>query len=295
MAGTVSTLTVKAGDPVTAGQVLATIDPADAQSEVDDAQTAVTDAEQRLADARAAAAAAASPTPSAGSTRAAPPGGTSRTNANSTSRASTGTDAVYTATVQLNNARLALLQARRKLAGCTITAPIAGTVLAVNGSVGATEDPGGTAFLTVGSVADTQVKAQFSEADVARVTVGQPATITVKNQAGTLTGKVSSVDPAGTASNNLVRYTVMIGFDQPPTGLLYGQSANVTVTTASADNVLYLPTSAVRDVHDGTGTVTVRAGGRGAPRTVRVGLRGDRYTEITSGLAEGEQVVIDNG
>jgi multidrug efflux pump subunit AcrA (membrane-fusion protein) len=165
----------------------------------------------------------------------------------------------------------------------------------LNGSVGATENPGSTAFVTVGSVADTQVKAQFSEADVARIAVGQAATITLKNSTGTLTGKVSSVDPAGTASNNLVRYSVMIGFDTAPANLLYGQSANVTVTTAAAAGVLYVPTSAVRDVHDGTGTVTVRTDGHDTARTVKIGLRGDQYTEVTSGVAEGEQVVIDNG
>jgi HlyD family secretion protein len=310
-AGTVTVLNVNAGDAVTAGQVLARIDPADAQSAVDDAQTNVTNAEQSLADAKAAASAAASPTPSAtnGHGSSQPSGGTGGgsggsgggTNSGSggsggkTQRASTGTDAIYSATVQLNNAKLALLQAQRKLAGCTITAPIAGTVLSVSGAVGATETPGGTAFISVGSVADTQVKAAFSEADVARVAVGQVATIKLPNQTATVTGKVSSVDPAGTASSNLVRYAVMIGFDQPPAALLYGSSANVTVTTASATNVLYVSTSAVRDVQDGAGTVTVRANGHDEPRTVRIGLRGDQYTEITSGLTEGEQVVITNG
>jgi len=308
-AGTVTVLNVKAGDAVTAGQVLAQIDPADAQSAVDDAQTNVTNAEQSLADAKTAASAAASPTPSAtsGHGSSQPSGSTgggsgdsgggsnSGSGGGNTQRASTGTDAIYSATVQLNNAKLALLQAQRKLAGCTITAPIAGTVLSVSGAVGATESPGGTAFISVGSVADTQVKAAFSEADVARIAVGQVATIKLPNQTGTVTGKVSSVDPAGTASSNLVRYAVMIGFDQPPTALLYGSSANVTVTTASATNVLYVSTSAVRDVQDGAGTVTVRANGHDEPRTVRIGLRGDQYTEITSGLTEGDLVVITNG
>lgn len=319
--GTVTVLNVKAGDTVTAGQVLAQIDPSDAQKSVDDAQSAVTDAEQSLADAQAAASAAASasaaaaanPTPSAsagrgGSGASGGTGGSGNSGSNSgggnsgggnsgggAQRASTGTDAIYSATVQLNNAKLALAQAQRKLAGTTITSPIAGTVLAVDGTVGGNENPGSTAFITVGSVADAQVKAEFSEADIAAVKVGQSATVTLPNQAGTVAGKVSSVDPAGTASGNLVRYAVMIGFDQPPASLLYGQSANVTVTTASVAGVLYVSSSAVRDIHDGAGTVTVRTGGRDEDRTVQIGLRGDQYTQITSGLSEGDQVVIANG
>jgi multidrug efflux pump subunit AcrA (membrane-fusion protein) len=309
-AGTVTVLSVKAGDTVTAGQVLAQIDPSDAQSAVDDAQTAVTTAEQNLSDAQAAVTAAASASAAAAAAKASPaptasgrngPGANPGGGANPTSgsgqnqRASTGTDAVYQATVQLNNAKLTLLQAQRKLTGCTITAPIAGTVLAVNGTLGATENPGSTAFLTVGSVADAQIKAEFSEADVAKIAIGQVATITLPNQAGTVAGKVSSVDPAGTASSNLVRYAVMVGFDQAPASLLYGQSADVTVTTASASDVLYVSSSAVRDIHGNAGTVTVRTNGHDTPRTVQVGLRGDRYTEITSSLSEGETVVISNG
>ncbi len=315
-AGTVTALTVKPGDAVTAGRVLATIDRSDAQSAVDDAQTALTSAQQNLADAQTAAAAAAvaasaaaaasaspkpSPKPSSSHAASNPQNSSNPQNASNpqngsgaNQRVSTGTDGIYQATVQVNNAQLTLLQARRRLAGCTITAPIAGTVLAVNGAVGATEQPGSSAFLTVGSVADAQVKAEFSEADVAGIAVGQAATIGLKNQAGTVTGRVSSVDPAGTASGSLVRYAVMVSFDAPPASLLYGQSADVTVTTAAVEDVLYVSSSAVRDVHDDAGTVTVRSGGRDAPRTVRLGLRGDRYTEVSSGLSEGETVVISH-
>jgi len=66
----------------------------------------------------------------------------------------------------------------------------------------------------------------------------------------------------------------------------------VAATTAQASDVLYVPSSAVTAISNGTGTVTVRAAGRDQPRQVRLGLRGDRYTEIRSGLTEGEQVVL---
>ena len=85
---------------------------------------------------------------------------------------------------------------------------------------------------------------------------------------------------------------MLIAFDQPPADLLYGQSANVAVTTASASGVLYLPSTAVTGVDNGTATVTVRTGGVDQSLTVHIGLRGDRYTEIRSGLDEGETVVV---
>jgi multidrug efflux pump subunit AcrA (membrane-fusion protein) len=76
------------------------------------------------------------------------------------------------------------------------------------------------------------------------------------------------------------------------------------VTTASVDNVLYVSSAAVTGVANAgstgasatpgtsTATVTVRAGGKDTRREVTVGLRGDQYTEIKSGLTEGEEVVL---
>ena len=206
-----------------------------------------------------------------------------------------GGDPLFGAQQQVNNAQLALWQAQQRLAGTVLAAPIGGKVLAVNGSVGTTETPGSTAFIVLGSVTDIQVRAQFSEADVAAIAIGQAATVTLPNHAEKLTGRVSQIDPAGTASGQLVRYGVLVAFDKPPTELLYGQSANVTVTTAGIDDALYLPSVAVTGVSAGSGTVTVRSSGRDERRTVRVGLRGDQYTQIVSGLSQGDQVVISSG
>jgi len=287
--GTVTVLGVKAGDAVTAGQVLAKIDDSGAQDAVDSAQTAVDSAETTLARAKASASA----TPSASSANASAAAGGNRTGNGGNGGSGATTDSLMSAQQQLNNAELALSQAKQALAGTVITAPAAGRVLTVNGGVGDTETPGSTPFLSLGAASDTVVSASFTESDVAQLAVGQAATVTLPDK-GTqsYTGKVSQVDPVGTASNKLVRYSVLIAFDQPPADLLYGQSANVAVTTASASGVLYLPSTAVTGVDNGTATVTVRTGGADESRTVHIGLRGDRYTEIRSGLDEGETVVV---
>ena len=166
-------------------------------------------------------------------------------------------------------------------------------MLSITGAAGAQETPGGSGFIVLGGVDENDVRAQFSEADVGQLKVGQSATITLPNRPGaTLNGKVSQIDPAGVISGRLVRYGVVIAFDQVPDDVLLGESANVSVVTSSVDNVLYLPSPAVAGVVNGTGTVTVRVDGRDTTRTVQVGLRGDQYTEIRSGLGEGDQVVL---
>ncbi|NJC71705.1 HlyD family efflux transporter periplasmic adaptor subunit [Planosporangium thailandense] len=202
-------------------------------------------------------------------------------------------DSLMSAEQQLTNAQLSLQLAQDRLAGTTITAAVAGKVLSVAGTVGTQETPGGSGFIVLGDVADTIVQAEFSEADVAHLAVGQTATITLPDRDGAqFKGKVSQIDPAGTTSGRLVRYGVQITFDQVPADLLLGQSANVAVVTASAADARYASSAAVRSVSGGKGVVTVLSGGRTEQRTVQVGLRGDQYTEIRSGVQEGDELVV---
>src|SRR5262249_31787947 len=143
-------------------------------------------------------------------------------------------------------ARLALSQAQTRLAGTMITAPIAGKILAVNGTVGAQETPGATGFIVLGGTSDIAVRAMFTEADVAALAIGQHATIALPDRVGQqYTGLVTEVDLVGTVSGRLVKYGVIIAFDQVPDGLLLGQSANVAVTTSSVDGAVYVSSSAV--------------------------------------------------
>jgi multidrug efflux pump subunit AcrA (membrane-fusion protein) len=328
-AGTVTEVNVKAGDLVTVGEVLARIDPAASQATVDTAQSRVDDA-QAAADRAAAAAAvptcppttapaaatpagstspgSTSPGPSTGTGKS-PGGGTGGSGATgagatptcAAGRSSSATDSLLSAQQQLNNAKLALTQAQKKLAGTVLTAPIAGRALSVAGKVGATASPGGTGFVVLGDIASLAVTAQFSEADVGRLAVGQSAAITLPNSGTSVSGKVSQIDPTGTTSNQLVTYGVVIAFDAVPTDQLIGESATVLVTTASVADVLYVASAAVTGVtgsaggSGGSGTVTVRAGGHDEQKTVAIGLHGDQFTEIRGGLSLGDQVVLPSG
>jgi HlyD family secretion protein len=322
--GTVTEILVRAGDRVTAGQVLARIDDGDAQDAVSAAESDVSSAQTQLDDAESSsctvtgagyhpspsptasptspAASPSPPSPSASPSTTSPPitspraatpgaipnGGTNPQGATSCGGGPTG-DSIYSAQTQLNNAEQKLAEAKRQLAGTVIAAPVDGRVTAVNGTVGTDETPGATAFITLAATG-VVVRAQFSEADVAALKVGQPVAITLPGRTTTYSGRVSTISPAGTASGQLIRYAVMIAFDQPPSDLLYGQAANTVVATGTATNVLYVPSSAVTDQSAGTGTVVVREGGRDRTQTVQIGLRGDQYTEIRSGLVEGQTI-----
>jgi multidrug efflux pump subunit AcrA (membrane-fusion protein) len=292
--GTLTELTVKPGDVVAAGAVLARMDSIAAQESVDAAQESVDSAEDALDRAETAQATATS-TPTATASRSAgaqtgtqggaqtgtQSGGQGGSGANSVQNAS---DNLLSAQQRLNNAKLSLVQANAKLAGTVITAPVAGKVLAVNGTVGSNA---GSSVITLAGTGDVVVKAQFTEAEVAHLKLDQVAKISLPDDASAkYDGKVMQIDPAGTVSNRLVRYAALISFDKVLDTLLYGQSATVAVVTASADDVLSVPSTAVHD-----GKVVVRVNGKDEERTVETGLRGDVNTEIKSGLAEGDEIL----
>jgi HlyD family secretion protein len=303
--GTVTRVYAKVGAKVKKGARLAAMDRTQAEEDVASAKAALAAAEA-AADGTSAAgttvalAAYESPTPSPTPTPTPSPSArpTTTPRPSSTPKGpakSSGTQGGATSPEELaakvTQAKNRLDQAERALDGTAITAPIAGTVLAVNGQAGDPASAAGT-FVTIGDLDDVQLKATFSQNDMANVRVGQNAKITLTAEPGqTYAGTVTHVDTNATTTDQLVKYGAMIAFDDLPSRVLIGQSGTVSVTTASATDTLYVPSSAVRSGPNGTHTVQVRRGKTTVSRTVQTGVRGDAYTEVTSGLVKGERVV----
>jgi macrolide-specific efflux system membrane fusion protein len=271
--GTVTAVNVKVGQKVVKGQVLAELDPAAAKRALALAQANLNAAEDALARARAAA---------------------SDTTA---------------ATNEVATARLAVTAAQAGVAATKLTAPMAGTVTAVNGTVGSSASvsaPAGggsgasttssgtsSGFVEVADLTNLQVAAKFSEEDATSVKAGQTASMSWSALSGaTATGQVLAVDPSATTSNSVVTYGVTLSIGALPTGARPGQSVTVTVTTGTAANVVMVNSAAVT-VSGNRYTVTVvAADGTTETREVTVGVKGDAAYAIKSGLSPGEQVVV---
>ncbi|WP_431880095.1 efflux RND transporter periplasmic adaptor subunit [Micromonospora marina] len=200
-----------------------------------------------------------------------------------------GADPPLRAHQQVTTAQLALAEAEDRLAGTTITAPVAGRVLSVAGPVG-TRVSAGARFIELAVVDGMQVTATFPEADAGQIVVGQTATVTPAGRSGTdLAAKVAQVDPVGTSDGQVVRFGVRLALDDAPDDLLIGQSAAVRIRIASVADVLRVPAGAVEVRPDGSGTVMLADAAE--PRPVVIGVRGDQFVEIRSGLAEGDLVL----
>jgi len=282
VSGVIATVNTTLGATVAAGEVLGTLDTTDLAKALTKAKTTLANARSSLSDANTSLAAA----DASGS------GGSS-------SQTNSAKQQVTSAQSSVTDAINAVATAQSNLDSCTLTAPIAGLVVAVDGSVGA--DTSGkssttstsTSFVTIADVAQMTMTASIAEADIASVSVGQAASVTFPALSGvTATAKVSAVSPVATASNSVVTYATTISLDAIPAGLRLGQTAEVSIITASSKaDALHVPTAAVTTAN-GTSTVKVVASGKTSIKTVILGIIGDTGTEIKSGLTAGQIVVI---
>jgi HlyD family secretion protein len=194
-----------------------------------------------------------------------------------------------TAQASLDNAKVAVEQAQRNLDAASLSAPFDGYVSAVNFSAGDT--PSGTAVSLV-DLSNLQVKVVIAEVDIAKIAIGQVTQMTADALPGkTYQAKVLSIGPVGTVTSGVVNYPVTVVVTNPDTDLKPGMTANLAVEVDRRDNVLLVPTRALRN--QGTQkTVTVVRQDKAVAVPVGTGLSSDTMIEVTSGLAEGDQVVV---
>lgn len=181
-------------------------------------------------------------------------------------------------------------------AAASAAAGAAGAPGAGGAAGGVTGGPTAPAVMTILDLTALQIRADVPELDVGRLQVGQPVEVTVNALPGqALPGTVTAVDLLP-GSGTSVQYGTVVTLSGPPPNLRPGMSASVAVTVAQSPNVSFLPSVAVTPIGgEGATAGTVRVlGPDGVPqdRTVALGLSSDTLTEIRSGLAPGELVVL---
>ena len=120
-----------------------------------------------------------------------------------------------------------------------------------------------------------------------------PATAVFSMLSGkTFAGTVSSISPMLVTSSGANMVEVLISLKNPAQ-LALGATASVAVTCAKSQNVLVIPSIAIKERAGKTGTV-YRLNSQGSPekRAVEVGINNGVTAEILSGLKEGEKVII---
>jgi macrolide-specific efflux system membrane fusion protein len=256
----VKTVSVTTGQTVNKGDVLATADDVWAQIQLLQAQSAVQSAEARLT--------------------------------NDEDRGAS-TAIILSDTANLATTQQSLTAAELAVTNATIVAPADGLITAVNIVAGSNAPSGYAIQLACQPMVAT---ASFAEADITKLKVGQTASVTVNAADATVDGTVSQIVPVASisgGSSSVVGYTVMVTLGSAPATVLSGMSATVTVTTASVDSVLRVPATALSgSASSGYSVAVMTTDGSVETRSIEVGLVTTSYAQVSSGLSEGEAVVV---
>ena len=294
--GQISAIDVHVGQQVKAGQVLATMIAPNLQIAVQEAQISVDNAQNTY--------------------------NTVVANGDSTATLTTDSNA-------LQSAKLQLQTAQNNLAAATLTAPGNAVVAAINGIVGQNaSSSASTPFIVLLDTGGFTITSSVNEADIANVQVNQSARFTVTAYAGQIfRATVSSISVVGTSSSGVVSYpvTLVVNMDSIGTAHLYpGMTATATITTAQrigallvSNSAFTFPTTALQAGVISRSALTQGFGGSGAtssgtattstgsrhivlvlrsgelvPVLITTGLTNGTFSEVLSGLKQGDQVVV---
>jgi macrolide-specific efflux system membrane fusion protein len=182
-----------------------------------------------------------------------------------------------------------------QLSYARIVAPISGVVASVATQEGETVAASFAAptFLTLLDLRRLEVRAYVDETDIGRIRRGQVVRFTVDTYPGRdVTGRVVTVYPQAEIRDNVVDYVTVVNFTAPPGCVLRPEmTAAVRISVEEKPMALAVPVQAVR--RDGAGAFVLCArAGTVERRVVTTGARDEGHWEITSGLREGERVLV---
>ena len=284
VSGTVTAVDVKAGQSVTAGQTLATVDTTALSEELSAAQAQLTAANDRLASDEASGA---------------------------------STSQIDNDQASVTSAESSVSTAQTNLTDASLTSTIGGTVASVNlvvgqqvtgtgsgggGGAGAANSAASSSSSSAGSgstsgqivVIGTDsyiVNTTVDDTQIGQIQDGDQVNITPTGATTPVYGTVGSVSLIGSQTSNVTTFPVVIDVTGNPSGLYAGASADVSIIVKQLNNVTEVPTNAISYTSGGQATVTQVVNGAHVVKNVTVGASENGETQIVSGVQAGDKVL----
>lgn len=288
MPGKVSYINVKVGDKVQAGQALFSMDTSDLQSSIDSATIGVRSAEVNYEMTKDNVETAKENLERQKALYEA--GAISKVQLEGVeSQVASAEKSLELVEIQMEQAKNGLAQAQKAIADMTVTAPVSGTISALNVVQGQMASQA-MAAVTITQMNALYVSLSVPENIVNTLKVGQEATVII-NSAGEkeIKGTLTSLAPAANVQTNL--YPVKVTIDNPENLVKPGMFAKVEIPIQAKENVLAINSEAVV-LKNGQYVVFVVEEDRAVAKEVVSGLDTGAEVEILEGLQVGEQVVI---
>jgi len=184
---------------------------------------------------------------------------------------------------------LAVVESNESLENYTITAPLAGVIIARNANPG--EQAGDKALFTVADLSSVWVEVSVFPRDVAKVRVGQSVRVKSADRALSAEGEVIYVAPFGSSTNQTVTARVLLDNAErkwPP-----GLYVTADVTLAKTQVPVAVRQIALQTLEDRNVVFVQREKGF-APQVIQTGRGDGEFAEVLSGLQGGERYATTN-
>ena len=212
------------------------------------------------------------------------------------------TESIQSASESLRSAEISMQNLQDAMNNYTITAPISGTIIEKDAKVGDAVKAGDTLCI-VYDLSYLEMGINVDELQISSITVGQKVQITADAVPDkTYVGTVTRVSMKGASNGGTTTYPVTIRIDDTD-GLRPGMNANAEIVVAEANNALVVPNAAVvrgsyvlvtKDSPSAANADTAMEAPEGFVYVpVKTGVSDDDYTQIVSGIQEGDTIGYD--
>ena len=212
------------------------------------------------------------------------------------------TESIQSASESLRSAEISMQNLQDAMNNYTITAPISGTIIEKDAKVGDAVKAGDTLCI-VYDLSYLEMSINVDELQISSISVGQKVQITADAVPDkTYVGTVTRVSMKGASNGGTTTYPVTIRIDDTD-GLRPGMNANAEIVVAEAKNALVVPNAAVvrgsyvlvtKDSPSAANADTTMEAPEGFVYVpVKTGVSDDDYTQIVSGIQEGDTIGYD--
>ena len=148
--------------------------------------------------------------------------------------------------------------------------------------------------LTIANFSSNSVVLDANESDILKLAVGQKAVVDPDAIDKTYTAVVTRIDDIGTTagSGGVVHYKVYLDIEDVDGKLKSGMTVDVDIATREETNTLSVPNEAVKPYQGGRAIRILDSKGEIEFKPVEIGLKGKKYTQILSGVSDGEEIIV---
>lgn len=144
-------------------------------------------------------------------------------------------------------------------------------------------------YVEVKNMKTLQLNISVDETEINQIKKGQEVKIEISALDKSITGKITSVNQAGTYSNSGTTFSAVVEFENDCNAKI-GMSASCTIVLEKAENTIAVPIEAVQTNNDKKYVVVVKTDGTTENVTIETGISNDSYVQATSGLSGGETI-----